>query len=147
MEAVGISQNSLVSIFNGHSDGCYVCSHCLTTSNEYLVLLSSNPQDFLRCFITRDETWIYHNPPECKHSSKQWVNPGASPPEKNKMGLTAIKVIKTFFWEALSIIHIYYLDKGRTINSEYSANILDRFSKDLKKKNKSSLPRRKCLST
>ena len=35
---------------------------------------------------------------------------------------------------ARGVIHIDYLQKGRTINGEYYTNLLDRFNEDLKKK-------------
>ena len=50
------------------------------------------------------------------------------------MGLSANMVMATVFWDARGIIHIDYLQKGRTINGEYYTNLLDRFNEDLKKK-------------
>ena len=50
------------------------------------------------------------------------------------MGLSANEVMATVFWDARGVIHIDYLQKGRTINGEYYTNLLDRFNEDLKKK-------------
>ena len=50
------------------------------------------------------------------------------------MGLSVNKVMATVFWDARGVIHIDYLQKGRTINGEYYTNLLDRFNEDLKKK-------------
>ena len=55
-------------------------------------------------------------------------------------------VMATVFWNARSIVHIDYLQKGRTINGEYYANLLDRFNEDLKK-NDRIWPRKKFFST
>ena len=51
-----------------------------------------------------------------------------------KVGFSVNKVMMTVFWDAHGIIHIDYLQKGRTINGEYYANLLDQFNSDLKKK-------------
>ncbi|QQP51432.1 Mariner transposase, partial [Caligus rogercresseyi] len=53
---------------------------------------------------------------------------------KAKVGLSANKVIATVFWDARGVIHIDYLQKGRTMNGEYYTSLLDRFNEDLKKK-------------
>ena len=50
------------------------------------------------------------------------------------MALSANEVMATVFWDARGVIHIDYLQKGRTINAEYYTNLLDRFNEDLKKK-------------
>ncbi|GBP64531.1 Histone-lysine N-methyltransferase SETMAR [Eumeta japonica] len=44
----------------------------VTTSKECLAMFSRNPDEFLRRFVTVDETWIHHNTPETKKQSKQF---------------------------------------------------------------------------
>ena len=58
------------------------------------------------------------------------------------MGLSANKVMATVFWDARSVIHIDYVQKGRAINGEHYTNLLDRFNEDLKK-NDRIWPRKK----
>ena len=106
----------------------------VTTSIESLALFNRNKDEFLHRFVKVDETWIHHNTPETKQQSKQWVLPGESAPKKTKVGLSANKVMATVFWDVSGVIHIDYLQKGRTINGEYYTNLLDRFNEDLKKK-------------
>ena len=77
-----------------------------------------------------DETCIHHSTPETKQS-KQSVLPGESAPKKAKVGLSANKVMATVFWDARGVIHIDYLQKGRTINGEYYTKLLDPFNEDL----------------
>ncbi|GBP20516.1 Histone-lysine N-methyltransferase SETMAR [Eumeta japonica] len=90
--------------------------------------------NFLRRFVTVDETWIHHNTPETKEQSKQWVSRGERGPKKAKQSLSANKVMATVFWDARGVIHIDYLEKGKTITSEYYSKLLDRFDVDLKQK-------------
>ncbi|CAH2089753.1 unnamed protein product [Euphydryas editha] len=56
--------------------------------------------EFLRRFVTVDETWIHHNTPETKQQTKQWVSRGESAPKKAKVGLPANKVMATIFSDA-----------------------------------------------
>ncbi|GBP32815.1 Histone-lysine N-methyltransferase SETMAR [Eumeta japonica] len=88
----------------------------------------------LRRFVTMDETWIHHNTPETKEQSKQWVSRGERGPKKAKQSLSANKVMATVFWDARGVIHIDYLEKGKTITGEYYSKLLDRFDVDLKQK-------------
>ena len=44
------------------------------------------------------------------------------------------KVMASVFWDVRGIILINYLKKGKTINVEYYANLLHRFSDEIKKK-------------
>lgn len=106
----------------------------VSTSKECLAMLKRNPNDFWRRFITVDETWIHHSTPETKEQSKQWVFHGEPAPKKAKATLSANKVMATVFWDSRGIIHVDYLEKGKTINGEYYANLLDRFNDAVKEK-------------
>lgn len=106
----------------------------VTTSEAGLAMFKRNKKEFLRRFITVDETWIHHYTPETKEQSKQWISTGESAPKKAKAVLSANKVMATVFWDARGIIHIDYLQKGRTVNGEYYCNLLDRFNDVLKEK-------------
>ncbi|GBP28527.1 Histone-lysine N-methyltransferase SETMAR [Eumeta japonica] len=77
---------------------------------------------------------IHHNTPETKEQSKQWVSRGERGPKKAKQSLSANKVMATVFWDARGVIHIDYLEKGKTITVEYYSKLLDRFDVDLKQK-------------
>ncbi|XP_071084006.1 protein GVQW3-like [Haliotis cracherodii] len=41
-------------------------------SRENLKLLEGDPDNFLKRFVTMDETWVHHFEPESKQQSKQW---------------------------------------------------------------------------
>jgi len=43
-----------------------------------------NPDEFLRRFITVDETWIHYFTSETKEQSKQWTSPSEPAPKKAK---------------------------------------------------------------
>ena len=45
---------------------------------------NKNKTDFVRRFITMDETWIHHYTPEYKQQSKQWTESGCSAPKKKR---------------------------------------------------------------
>ncbi|XP_037931663.1 histone-lysine N-methyltransferase SETMAR-like [Teleopsis dalmanni] len=104
------------------------------TSKKCLAMFSRNPNEFLRRFVIVDETWIHHNTPETKEQSKQWVARGERGPKKVKQSLSANKVMATVFWDASGVIHIDYLEKGKTITGEYYSKLLNRFDFHLKQK-------------
>ncbi|MCP6484556.1 hypothetical protein NL492_27505, partial [Klebsiella pneumoniae] len=45
-------------------------------SIECLAKFHSNKAEFLRRFITMDETWVHHFTLETKEQSKQWIEKG-----------------------------------------------------------------------
>lgn len=102
-------------------------------SQECLDLFKRNKKDFLRRFVTVDETWIHYFTPETKVQSKQWISPGEKAPRKVKVIPSAGKVMATIFWDAHGILLIDYLEKGRTITGAYYVELLDRLNKKIKK--------------
>ncbi|XP_043258450.1 uncharacterized protein LOC122400837 [Colletes gigas] len=92
-----------------------------------------NPKEFLRCFVTVDETWIHWYTPETKEQSKQWTSPGECAPKKARTVLSAGKVMATVFWNSKGVIYIDYLVKGKTITGLYYAGLLGRFDAELQK--------------
>ena len=47
-----------------------------TLSRTNLNLFEEDPANFLKRFVTMDETWVHHFTPEAKQQSKQWKHPG-----------------------------------------------------------------------
>jgi len=64
-----------------------------TTSEQCLTLLKRNPKEFLRRFVTVDETWIHWYTPETKEQSKQRTSPGEPAPKKAKTVPSAGKMM------------------------------------------------------
>ena len=95
-------------------------------SIECLVMFHINKIDFLRRFITMEEKWVHHFTVETKEQSKQWIQRGESSPKEAKQFMASV------FWDARRIIFIYFFQKGRTINGEYYANLLQRLSDEIK---------------
>jgi len=62
-----------------------------TTSEQFLMLFKRNPKEFLRRFVTVDETWIHWYTPETKEQSKQWTLPGEPAPKNRLLGFTRKK--------------------------------------------------------
>ena len=75
------------------------------TSDQCLTLFKRNPEEFLRRFVTVDETWIHWYTPETKEQSKQWTSPGERG-LKEKTVLSAGKVMATVFWDSQGVIYI-----------------------------------------
>jgi hypothetical protein len=52
----------------------------MKTSEQYLERFNKNKTDFVRRFVTMDETWIHHYTQKSKQQSKQWTEAGCSAP-------------------------------------------------------------------
>ena len=77
-----------------------------------------------------------------------WIPSGESHPKRSKTQTSAGKVLASVFWDAQGILFIDYLEKGRTINSEYYLALLvclkEKITKNSHKWRKSALSRRQC---
>ena len=103
-------------------------------SERCLKLFTRNKKDFLRRYITMDETWIYHFTPESKRASAERRGEGESRPKRPKTQQSAGKVMACVFWDMHGILLIDFLPKGQTINSDYYIALLDRLEDAIKKK-------------
>ena len=103
-------------------------------SESCLSLFTRNKHDFLRRYVTMDETWIHHFTPESKRQSAEWRAAGESRPKRPKTQHLAGKVMASVFWDAHRIIYIDYLEKGKYINSDYYIELLVRLKDEIAKK-------------
>ena len=85
-------------------------------------------------YVTMDKTWIHHYTPETKRSSAEWTAVGERRPKRPKTQQLAGKVMVSVFWDVHGILFIDYLEKGKTINSDYYMTLLGRLSAEIKKK-------------
>lgn len=144
---VGISTERVYNILHEHLHMKKLCARWVprlltidqkrirvTTSEQNLANFKRNPKEFLRRFITMDETWIHFYTPESHEGSKRWVETGESAPKRPKTQESAGKVMASVFWDSHGIIFIDYLEKGKTITGAYYASLLDRLNDEIKKK-------------
>ena len=110
-----------------------------TLSRTNLNLFEEDPANFLKRFVTMDETWVHHFTPGAKQQSKQWKHPGSAPPKKAKTVPSAGKVMASVFWDADGILLIDYLQKGQTINGTYYASLLTQLREKIKIKRRGKL--------
>ncbi|KAL6260784.1 hypothetical protein P5V15_008310 [Pogonomyrmex californicus] len=86
---MGISKERVCHILTEELDIRKLSAHwvpCLLTLDQKRIRMNiskallerskRNESDFLRQFITVDETWIHHYTPETKEQSKQWTAKG-----------------------------------------------------------------------
>ena len=91
-------------------------------------MFKRNPKDFLRRFVTVDETGIHWYTPETKEQSKQRTSPGERAPKKAKTVPSTGKVMVIVFWDSQGVIYIDYLEKGKLVTGLYYAELLGRFA-------------------
>lgn len=147
VEAVDISLGSVNHILSEVLGFKKVCAqwvpHSLTMeqkhirmrlSQQHLERFKKDKKDFIRRFITMDETWVYHHDPESKQEAKEWCEPGTSAPKRVRVQKSAKKVMASVFWDAKGILLVDYLQTGKTINSEYYCNLLDQLDAKIREK-------------
>ena len=110
-----------------------------TLSRTNLNLFEEDLANFLKRFVTMDETWFYHSTPEANQQSKQWKHPSSLPPKKAKTVPSAGKVMASVFWDAAGILLTDYLQKGQTINGAYYASLLTQLREKIKIKRRGKL--------
>lgn len=103
-------------------------------SESCLSLFTRNKKDFLRRYVTMDETWIHYYTPESKRQSSEWRTAGESRPKRPKTQQSAGKVMASVFWDTHGVIFIDYLEKGKSINSDYYIDLLVRLKEEIAKK-------------
>ena len=116
----------------------------VVASEQYLDMFQRNSKEFLRRYVTVNETRIHYYTPETKNQSKMWTGPSESAPVKAKTVPSTGKVMATIFWDSHDIILIDYLQKAKTITGEYYAPLLDRFDAILKEK-RPHLVKKRCF--
>jgi len=103
-------------------------------SQQHLERFRKDKKDFVRRFITMDETWVYHYDPELRQQTAEWTKPGCSAPKQVKGSKSSKKVMASVFWDAKEILLIDYLQTGRTITGEYYCSLLDQLDEKIRKK-------------
>ena len=58
--------------------------HNVVASEQCLGMFQSNSKEFLRRYVTVDETWIHYYTPETKSQLKMWTGPVESAPKKRR---------------------------------------------------------------
>ena len=142
-EELKISEGSVFTILHKHLSMRKLClkwvprlltndqkQQCVNDS-EYCLQLFPCKKKFLHKYVTMDETWIHYFTPESNQQSAELTAAGESHP---KMQTSASKVLVSIFWDAQGILFIEYLEKGRTINSEYYIVLLVCLKEEITKK-------------
>ena len=82
-----------------------------------------------------DQTLTHHLTPESNRQSAEWTAAGESYPKLPKTQKSTGKVLAPVFWDAEDIWFIDYLEKERTINTEYFIALLMCLKEAITKKN------------
>lgn len=143
-EAIKISEGSVFTILHEHLGMRKLCSKWvprlltpdqkqqrIDDSEACLALFNRDKKDFLRRYVTMDETWIHHFNPESSRQSAEWTSVGESRPKRPKTQTSAGKVMASVFWDSHGILFIDYVEKGKTINSEYYMALLERLKAEI----------------
>jgi hypothetical protein len=87
----------------------------MTTSKQCFDLFKRSPKEFLRPFVTVDETWIHHYTAEMDFTRQT----GTKEQRRQRQFHWPERSWPTVFWDSKGIIFIAYLERGRTITGQY----------------------------
>ena len=109
-DMVGISKSAVHRILTENLDMRKLCARWVPrlltmeqkqrredVSIECLAMFHSNKAEFLRRFITMDETWVHHFTPETKEQSKQWTAREESAPKRRRQFHLQARSWRQFF--------------------------------------------------
>ncbi|GFU79291.1 putative DD34D transposase [Trichonephila clavipes] len=82
-------------------------------SKQCLELFNHNKSEFLRRYVTMEETWLHHFTPESNRQSAEWTARDEPTPKCGKMQKSASKVMVSVFWDTHVVIFIDYLKKRK----------------------------------
>jgi len=111
----------------------------MQTSNRNLELYRTDPDKFLRRYVTMDETWAHHFDPETKQQSMQWKHPTSPPVVKFRKVISASKVMVSVFWDSEGVLLTDYLEKGKTVTGTYYAGLIHKLREVIKEKRRGKL--------
>ena len=107
------------------------------SSEQLLEFFRHDPNDFLLCLVTMDETWLYHYDPETKQQSMEWRRSGSPRPKKFQVQKSTGKILASIFWDQDgNLFLIDYLPKGQTVNLEHYSYLLVQLKDILKEKHR-----------
>ena len=87
-------------------------------------MFECNKKEFLRKYVTVDETWIQHIIPESNQLSAEWTAAGENSPKRPKTQTSGGKFLASVFRDSQDILFIDFLEKMRSINSKYYKSLL-----------------------
>lgn len=93
-------------------------------ATQLLARYEREGDDFLKSIVTTDETWVHFFNPESQQQAKEWRHPSSPRPKRTRQLRSAGKVMATFFWDWKGVIHVDFLQQGRTVTAEYYSSLL-----------------------
>lgn len=106
----------------------------LECARENLQLYNQYGDAFLRNIVTADETPLSLYVPESKRESSEWKRSDERAPIKMRSGTSHPReLMLTVFWDSHGVIHADYLEKGKTINGIYYADLVSETRKKRRK--------------
>ncbi|KAF7272296.1 hypothetical protein GWI33_014920 [Rhynchophorus ferrugineus] len=100
---------------------------------QCLKMIKHNKPEFLRRYVTMDETWLHHFTPKSNRQLSEWT--AHDEPAPNEWYATVSwQGYSVCIWDTHGIIFIDYLGKGRTINSDYYIALWDRLKDEIAEK-------------
>ena len=94
---------------------------------------SNADENFLKNFITGDESWVYVCDVETTVQSSQWMGKLSPRPKKARQSRSNMKVMLIVFFDWKCIVHYEFVQRGETVNKEFYLNVLKRLREEVRR--------------
>lgn len=114
-------------------------SYRVYTSKQILADYKDSWNYLFENFLTVDETWVYYEPILTPSTAGEWQLPGQKVPQVGRIKKVPKKTMATVFWNCKGIVHIDFLKTGKSINSEYYVDLLEKVHQKIPKGKKTKV--------
>ncbi len=91
-------------------------------------------KNLLEKVITTDESWFAVFDPETKVNSLEWRVKGETRPQKAIWNRATCKTMAILFFDTLGVIHLEFLPRGQTIDSDFWIEVVKRLKESIRRK-------------
>ncbi len=108
-------------------------AHRVELCRQNLATFNAN-KDLLEKVITTDESWFSVFDPETKANSLEWRPKGGARPQKALRNKAAKKTMAILFFDTLGVVHLEFLPRGQTIDSDFWISVVKCLKESIRRK-------------
>lgn len=103
---------------------------------------NKQPEAFLKCIITMDETWVFTYEPETVQEAMEWAESKDQVSKRAKLNHGIKKAMLSIWWDYFGVVYYKFLEDGQTMNGEEFRRQIDEVDRCLRN-NRPERPSRK----
>ncbi len=107
--------------------------HRINLCEQNLASLRAD-KNLMEKVITTDESWFSVFDPETKVNSLEWRQKGGVRPQKAIRNRATRKTMAILFFDTLGVVHLEFLPRGQTIDSDFWIDVMKRMKESIRRK-------------